>query len=284
LKSNKLTHVVWLFAILFGGCQSADVEEEIIVAKAYEYTLSLDNLEKEIPSGLHGTDSVLFVQNLINRWMQEKVMLHFSNQNLIEEEQDLDAKIEKYKNSLLIYNYQKRFIQQNLDTIVSDQEINEYYQSHLSDFELKDNIVKVMFIKLEKDSRNIREASKLMKSQKPEDKEKIKDLADRFAINYFIQDDVWLLFDDLLKEVPIKTYNQENFLKNNTFVKITDSLYTTLVQINGFRIKESVSPLSFEYDRIRHIILNKRKMMLLSKLEDDLLDKARTEGALETFN
>jgi hypothetical protein len=182
LKSNKLTHVVWLFAILFGGCQSADVEEEIIVAKAYEYTLSLDNLEKEIPSGLHGTDSVLFVQNLINRWMQEKVMLHFSNQNLIEEEQDLDAKIEKYKNSLLIYNYQKRFIQQNLDTIVSDQEINEYYQSHLSDFELKDNIVKVMFIKLEKDSRNIREASKLMKSQKPEDKEKIKDLADRFAI------------------------------------------------------------------------------------------------------
>jgi hypothetical protein len=51
-----------------------------------------------------------------------------------------------------------------------------------------------------------------------------------------------------------------------------------------FALKRVFPPLSFEYDRIRHIILNKRKMMLLSKLEDDLLDKARTEGALETFN
>jgi predicted DNA binding CopG/RHH family protein len=261
-----------------------EVEEGIIVAQAYDYKLYMQDLQQEIPSGLHGTDSILFVQNYINRWMQEKVMLYYSNQNLAEEALDLEKKIVKYRNSLLIYNYQKRFIQQNLDTIVSDQEIEEYYQSHLSDFELKDNIVKVMFIKLEKDSRNIREASKLMKSRDPEDKEKIKDLADRYAINYFIEDDVWLLFEDLLKEVPIKTYNQENFLKNNTFVKISDSLYTTLVQINGFRIKESVSPLSFEYDRIRHIILNKRKMMLLSKLENDLLDKARNEGALQTFN
>lgn len=283
MKYNRFHLLIILFVFALNSCKQ-EVEEGIIIASAYDYNLYQHDLEKVTPIALHGQDSALFVQNYINRWMQEKVLLYHSTQNLGEDEMNVDEKIEKYRNSLVIYNYQKRFIQQNLDTIVSDQEISEYYQSHIGDFELKDNIVKVMFIKLEKESRNIKEARKLLKKYDPEDKEKLQDLADRFAVNYFLEDDVWLLFDDLLKEVPIKTYNQENFLKNNKFVELTDSLYTTLILINGFRTKESSSPLSFEYERIRMIILNRRKQLLLKKLEEDILEKARNEGALIIHN
>lgn len=268
--------------LLAQSCQND--KEEQIVAVAYDYKLLAEDLAQEMPDVLHGRDSVIFVQNYINRWMQEKVLLYQSAQNLGEDEMNIEKKIEKYRNSLLIFNYQKKFVQQNLDTIVSEQEISEYYQSHLNDFELKDNIVKVMFIKFENDSRNIKEAKNILKNYSPEDKEKLVDLSNRYAINYFLEDEMWLLFDDLLKEVPLKTYNQEVFLKNNKFVEIQDSLYTTLVLFNGFRIKESVSPLSFEYDRIKSIILNKRKQLLIRQLEEDIMEKARNDGALKTFN
>lgn len=283
LKINSITFL-FAFIVLLSACQVQQEEEGEVIASAYEFKLYLSDLERDIPDGLHGNDSLLFVQNYINRWMQEKVILHSSIENLNDEDKQLEDKVEKYRNSLLIYNYHKRFIQQNLDTIVSDQEVNEYYQSHLKDFELKDNIVKVMFIKLDKESKNIKEVKKLMKSNLPEDRVKIKDLADRVAVNYFLDDEAWLLFDDLLKEVPIKTYNQESFLKNNTFFSIDDSLYTTLVKINGFQIKNSVSPLSFEYDRISSIILNKRKLMLITRLENDLMERARNEGKLKYLN
>ena len=283
MKINSISFL-FVFVILLSACQVQQEEEGEVIASAYEFKLYLSDLECDIPDGLHGNDSLLFVQNYINRWMQEKVILHSSLENLNDEDKQLEDKVEKYRNSLLIYNYHKRFIQQNLDTIVSDQEVNEYYQSHLKDFELKDNIVKVMFIKLDKESKNINEVKKLMKSNLPEDRDKIKDLADRVAVNYFLDDEAWLLFDDLLKEVPIKTYNQESFLKNNTFFSIDDSLYTTLVKINGFQIKNSVSPLSFEYDRISSIILNKRKLMLITRLENDLMERARNEGKLKYLN
>jgi len=268
--------------VILLGCRNE--KEEQIVASAYDYKLLYEDLAREVPEVLHGRDSIIFVQNYINRWMQEKVLLYQSEQNLGDDEMNIEKKIEKYRNSLLIFNYQKKFVQQNLDTIVSEQEISEYYQSHLNDFELKDNIVKVMFIKFENDSRNIKEAKNILKNYNPEDKEKLVDLSNRYAVNYFLEDEMWLLFDDLLKEVPLKTYNQEMFLKNNKFVEIQDSLYTTLVLFNGFRIKESVSPLSFEYDRIKSIILNKRKQLLIRKLEEDIMEKARNDGALKTFN
>lgn len=282
MKKNNLYFIFFLF-ILFFSCKQHE-EEKPVVASAYDYKLYLEDLEKDIPPSLKGQDSLLFVQNYVNRWMQEKAVLHYSYMNLGDEDETIKDKIEKYKNSLIIYNYQKRFIQQNLDTIVTDREISEYYQSHLKDFELKDNIVKVMFIKLENDSRNIKVARNLLKEYNSDDKDKLMDLADRFAVNYFLEDDVWLLFDDLLKEVPIKTYNQESFLKNNKFIEVSDSLYTTLVRINGFRIKESASPLSTEYERIRMIIMNKRKQLMLKKLEDDIIEKARNEGALVIYN
>lgn len=283
MKNKYLSFIFILLAILNFSCRDEKIERRII-ASAYDYNLYFDELQKQIPSSLKDEDSALFVQNYINRWMQEKAILHFSVQNMGDDEQSIEDKIEKYRNSLIIYNYQKRLIQQNLDTIVSETEIEEYYQSHQNDFELKDNIVKVVFIKLDKNSQNLKEAKNLLKNYNPEDKKKLQDLADRYAVNYFINDDVWLLFDDLIKEVPIQTYNAESFIQNNKFIEITDSLYTTIALINGFRTKESISPLSFESDRIRMIILNKRKQMLLRKLEEDIIEKARNEGALIIHN
>lgn len=283
MKKNRLYFFGFLLVLFtFGSCKS-DVEEGDKVVSAYDYALYYSDLEKVIPKGISGNDSLVFVQNYINHWMQEKVMLHFSELNLQEADLNIEQQMENFKNSLLIYQYQKRFVQQNLDTIISDEEISEYYKSHPNDFELKNNIVKVKFIKLEKESKNLKEARKILKKNNPKDVKKLYDLAERYSVNYFLDSNVWILFEDLLKEVPIKTYNHESFLKNNQYIELTDSLYTTLVRIDGFKIKESLSPLSFEYERIRMIILNKRKQALIRKLEDDIFKKAQKEGALKNY-
>lgn len=283
MKKNRLYFFGFLLVLFtFGSCKS-DVEEGDKVVSAYDYALYYSDLDKVIPKGISGNDSLVFVQNYINHWMQEKVMLHFSELNLQEADLNIEQQMENFKNSLLIYQYQKRFVQQNLDTIISDEEISEYYKSHPNDFELKNNIVKVKFIKLEKESKNLKEARKILKKNNPKDVKKLYDLAERYSVNYFLDSNVWILFEDLLKEVPIKTYNHESFLKNNQFIELTDSLYTTLVRIDGFKIKESLSPLSFEYERIRMIILNKRKQALIRKLEDDIFKKAQKEGALKNY-
>jgi hypothetical protein len=89
------------------------------------------------------------------------------------------------------------------------------------------------------------------------------------------------LFDDLLKESPIETYDKEQYLKNNRFIELTDSDYLYFVNIKGFKIKDSLSPLSFERENIRNIIRNKRKLTLIQDMQKEVYEEALNKGEIE---
>jgi len=279
-----MNRLIIAVAIVFSlsACQQEQAGDNgIAVASAYEYTLYLDDLQEVMPDNLHNEDSALFAQSYINQWLHKSVNLHFAEKNLKDIHVDFSSQIEDYRNSLLIYEYQKRLIQQHLDTVVSDQDITEYYEQHQQDFTLKKNIVQVAFLKLPNEEKaTIKEVKKLLRSFKEKDVEKLKDIADRSAVNYLLDDDMWVFFDDLVKEVPIKTYNQVSYLKNNRVVVEHDSLYTFLVRINDFKVADSVSPIEFEYDRIRSIIINIRKLELINRMKKEVFTKAQEEGEI----
>ncbi len=44
-----------------------------------------------------------------------------------------------------------------------------------------------------------------------------------------------------------------------------------------------MSPLEFETDNIRNIIINKRKLELINKMENDVYQKARNEEDIEIY-
>ena len=102
-------------------------------------------------------------------------------------------------------------------------------------------------------------------------------------MNYYLDDQNWLLFNDILKEIPINTYNQEEYLKNNRIIEIQDSVFVYLMNIKGFMIKESLSPLSFERNNIRDIIINKRKLALIENMKNDVYNNALKRGDFEVL-
>jgi len=280
---NKLLISI-LFLSLFTACQQ-QAEDKEIVAKAYDYNLYLDELKDVLPDNVHGQDSIIYAQTYINQWLFKKVELYHAEMNIKNENIDFERQIEDYRNSLLIYEYQKRLVQQKLDTVVSDGEIQEYYKNHKTDFTLKRNIVQVSFLKIPiEDKKNIAQVKKLLRSYKEEDMPKLKDIAEHIAVNYLLDDDMWIFFDDLTKEIPIKTYNQVSFLRNNRVVVEQDSLYSFLLRINDFKIADSTSPIEFEYDRIRSIIINIRKLDLIQRMEKELFLQAQEEGKVIIVN
>jgi len=270
--------IVVLFSL--SACQQQS-DDQMPVATAFEYTLYQSDLFKVLPDNVHGQDSVVIAQSYINQWLHKSVELHYATMNLKEIETDFSSQIEDYRNSLMIYEYQKRLVQQRLDTVVSDNEISDYYENHKAEFTLKRNIVQVVFLKIPTDEKKtIKQVKQLIRTYTDDDVEKLKDIADRFAVNYLIDDDIWVFFDDFVKEVPIKTYNQVSFLKNNRVVTEQDSLYTFLVRIRDFKIADSFSPIEFEWDRIRSIIINIRKLELISRMKKEVFAKAQEEGKI----
>ena len=243
----------------------------------------MEDLKGLVPFGASRDDSISIVKNYIDNWTRHKSVLHKAQANLDDDKKDVSKQLEEYRNSLITYAYETELIHQKLDTGINDGEILSFYKSHPQNFELKDNIIKVIYLKLNKKSPKLDKVKLWYKSQEKKDRESLTEYCHQYAINYYLDDNTWLLFDDLLKEIPIKTYDKEQFLQNNRNIEIEDSSLIYLVSIQGFMIKNSTSPLSFERKNIITMIMNERKLKLIDEMEHQAYEDAQKNGDVEVY-
>lgn len=260
-----------------------EVEKGKILARVFEYELYASDLNSVIPSGIAPDDSARRADNFINSWVKEKLLVHKAETNLGSEQKNVEKQLQDYRSSLIIYAYEKELVRQKLDTVVTDEMIKKYYDEHPNDFELKDNILKVVYVRVDKKAPNITKLKNLIQSERPQDRVELESYCKQFGQNYFLDDNVWLLFDDLLKEVPIETYNKELFIQNNKFVELADSASFYFVNIKGVMTRNSHSPLAFEKENIRNIILNQRKREMIEQMHTDLYKEAMENKDIEIY-
>lgn len=266
----KFIYLILVFAL--ASCINGPANRnEPVLARVYDDYLYGSELRNIIPEGTAVKDSIALVQNYVNNWIQQKLLLHKAEKNLLEKDKNFDKQLEEYRNSLVIYQFESKLISQDLDTVVSDVEIEAYYNDNIENFQLKDNIVKSYYAKFEADYPSLRKVKNFFRSNAPFARDSLEVYIERDSKLFFLEDESWILFDDLLRFVPIETYNQEAYLGNNRKIelKVEDDIY--LVCFTDFRIKEGVSPLSFEKENIRQIIINKRKLNIKKQLREDVL-------------
>jgi hypothetical protein len=282
-----LIRLLILLLVVLTACKrkpEAAGDHSAAVARVFDRYLSREDLAGIVPGHVHGADSLAIAQQYIRNWVRQQVILKNAEDNLDEEKKNVEKKLREYRNSLLTYAYERELVAQHLDTVVSDQEIGEFYEKNKSNFELKDNIIRVIYLKLSKRTPKLNKAREWYRSESPKDRKLLAEYATQYALNYYLDDESWLLFDNLVKEIPIRTYDQEQFLRNNRNIEIEDSSNIYLVSIKGFKIKNSLSPLSFETANIRSMIINQRKLALIEEIENQAYDIASKNGDIEIYS
>jgi hypothetical protein len=269
-----------IFVVFFTACNGKKDDKKNAVARVFDNYLYEEDLKEAMPANISKGDSAAFASEYIDNWIQHQLLVAKADKNLSGDEKDFSKELEDYKNSLLIYKYESQLVQQNIDTTVTEEDITKYYDANKKDFQLKENIVKVLYVKL---PRKISTAlpRQWLNSSNTADRNRLQDFCVKNAVNYYLDDESWLFFNDILKEIPINTYNQEEYLKNNRLIELQDSTYSYLMNIKGFMIKDGLSPLSFERNNIRNLILNKRKMKLIDDMKNQIYQDAVKGGDFE---
>ncbi|MBI9033866.1 MAG: hypothetical protein JEZ03_05285 [Bacteroidales bacterium] len=253
------------------------------VARVGDRYLYDSEIAQVMPKGLASRDSISLSRKYINDWIKLQLILQKANNNLPADQLDFSQQLETYKNSLIRYKYENVLIRQRLDPIVSDTEIESYYATNKDNFLLKSDIVIVNFVQLSQDSaKYIPLIKDLLFSDPQENKDELENLCKLHATDYFLEDN-WITFNDLLNNIPITTYNQTNYLANNNRIVYSDSISDFLIHIIDYKIKEESSPLKFEKDNIHNIIVNKRKLELIKKMESDIFDQAMKNNEIEIY-
>lgn len=283
---TKLNHYILLsFLILMvSSCQLFEKnKEQKAIARVNDKYLYPDELVGIIPQKSTPEDSVTIANNYIQKWIKENLMLAKAELNLKESQKDFKKQLDDYRNTLIIYTYQEEMISQRLDTLVLAQEIKEYYDNNKHNFNLKDDIVKVRYIKVAKNAPQLKKIKKLYRSTKEEDQKKLSDYVHQFAEKFHLNEDEWILFDEVLKEVPLEVSNKRDYLKNIKNVETEDSLSYYFVHIKDYKLESDVAPLTFERYNIKNIILNKRKLELINEIKKDLYQEAILKKEFEIY-
>lgn len=258
-------------------------KSERVLARVYDDYLYESDLATIVAPGTTPRDSAALTKSFIDSWVRQKLLIRQAENNLSENQMDFTKQLENYKNSLIIFEYEYALVKQKLDTNVTDEAIESYYTANQANFLLKENIVQVRYVKIPKKTTNMKQIKTLLTSDKSEDKTTLSELAEKYAADYYLDDESWLLFSEVMNQIPIKTYNQEEFLKNHRDVEVQDSVYFYFVRFKDFKIKEGISPLSYEKDRVKNIILNKRKIELIDKMHQDVYDQALAKKNFEVY-
>jgi len=246
-----------------------------VVARAGDHKLHLSELEKYIPQGVSSEDSTKLARQYIDAWAQELLLLDMADEQLSPAEKDVSAELEDYRRTLLKYRYEQLYINQRLDTLITAEEVNNFYKENSALFRLERPIVKARYLLIPADSKSIKNLRKLMASEDEAEVMEAANLASTTAIKYVDQADTWMDALSLAREMGIEYQKLLSGIRNQ-FMEYTDENGILHLAYLAEQVPEGkTAPLEYCEDRIRELILSARKHALEESLEQDVLEDAR---------
>ncbi len=274
---KKIVFVSVFFLLIF-SCKEEESHKEAIARVNNTYLYEKDFIES-LPNAYTTEDSILFRSNYINSWAREQLLLQKAKLN-IDTKEEIDKMVSDYKKELLIDKYKEALLKQNLDTAVTAEDIDSYYEQNKKIYKLNEELLKLKYIYFTKDISDRKELIKLFKSDLYEDKELLEQEKLKF-ISSNLNDSIWISYKDVLLKLPF--LSDEKKLKKINFLQKEDSIGVYLVAVKDVLHRNDIAPESYVEPVIKQMILHKRKLQLIKEIEKTLLEDATKNKEFETF-
>ncbi len=196
---------------------------------------------------------------------------------------EIEEQLQETRLNLVVYEYQRMMMLQNMDTVISQEELEKYYSENENSFVLTSNIVKALFIKLPVETPNISRIKLLARSNNQKDFQELESLCYQFAEKFDDFKEQWITLDRLSFEMKEDISDQENFLKRKTFYETSDSASVYLIAINDYRLRGSLSPFEYVREDIKRVIWNNRRIGFIQELENGIYNEALKENSFKIY-
>lgn len=246
-------------------------EEDLLLAEVHGRQLHMSDARSILSPQLSPEDSISRLRAFVQLWVNEAVLLHEAEQRL-GAGIDLDDLVRDYRNSLLISNYEKNIVETQVDTVISQQELQEYYQRNKDQYQLERPIVRGYFVKIDRQVDSLADFRSWWDSRDSTDFEKLANFSTRNADVFLLEDSTWYTVNDIEGLMPPGTLQSQN-MKPNTSLRFTDDDYEYYLRITESVLSKEIAPLSYIREQAVRYIMHKRKLELLEGIKQDLYQK-----------
>ena len=250
------------------------------VNEEYLYASDIQSLTK----GLKGKDSLDVLKNYADSWVRKKMLLQKAIDNIPEDDLGITKKVEDYRETLLLYEYEKALINQKLDTAIKQQELNDWYEKLKNDFPLQHDVYLLFFIKLKKDAPDLEQARKWI--SKPKDEEELRKLegyCKEYATSYVMDNGMWYEAENILKNFPVSEGDMSLLTGAKSFREFKTDDGSWFIKIADAIKKDEPAPLEFIRDQMVRAIIEKRRLKLVEKIYDKIYQDGLKSKSFEVL-
>ena len=271
-----------IILLLICSCDLPTNEESNAVARVGEDFLFVSEIEDQI--GPNGSDSIQITRRTINEWAEELLYLKKAEINLSSrEKKGLEELVSTYRNDLYVKTYKDKAIQSQLDSIVEKEEIESYFEQNKLNFKTNKDLMRGRYVRVRNENYNLRSIRKSIRRFNEDDKVFLDSIALQFT-TYSLNDSIWVQASQFFNRLPsISEKRYKNFLKNDTFFELQDSLEVYLVVVEEVVLRNDLAPLDYVAPTLNQILINKRKLELMRQLDREIIEEGLRQNIYEVY-
>ena len=282
---NRICLIIWT-GLLLSSCGRfiKDDVENPVVARVGNVFLYAEDINKLLPEDITPQDSAALVTNYINNWAIKQLLLTKAEINLPEDQLlEFEDLVSDYRMDLYTRAYREALVLQAQDTTVTASQLQTIYEKEKENFKLKEKLVQLRFVELPLQFLNKDEVSERLQRFDEDDLYYLDSIGVQFRKLNF-NDSLWVPLERVMEEIPPLTYdNESQYLKKSQFFELEDSMAVYLGIVNDVMEPNEIAPLPYVEPTIKQILLNRRKLEYLRKLETELIDEATKDKTFEVY-
>ncbi len=278
-----------LFGSLFLGCQApVDHHGRTLVVSVGNAWLYEDDLDAMIPQGLlaeakSDSDSLVITNRYVNHWIDAQILLQQAEKN-VPNSKDIDNMVQAYRTSLLMNAYQKELFMQKVDTVCTEEQMKDFYDSHGDDYTLSYPIVRGMMLKVPLSAPKLYQVRRWMKTVDSESADNLDKYSLAHAVKFEYFADSWVPLADVMSMVPLQTKDPVEYLKKKPQIEIKDSVAIYFLHITEVQTRGQVMPFDMATSYIKKDLLHARMIQLMDTMRQTLKVKALKEKKIIYYN
>ena len=272
------------FLVIFSCDLALKPNSQDSIARVNSSFLTLDDIDAALFEGLSQQDSLIQIQNIINNWATEQLLQDGARINLEAKQQsEFEILVQQYKSDLYKSAYLEALVKQNLDTTITNQELEEVYNQNKELFVLKEDLIKLRYINHDKNLPNSNEIKRRFRRYNAEDRTVLDTISLQFN-SFFLNDSVWIKSSQVISKIkPLKKGFNKVLLKKINFIQLKDSLGLYLMEVKDLLEIGSQAPMAYALPTLKQIIINKRKLKLVNQLKSEIVDDAIKNKKFEIY-
>ena len=225
----------FLLAVLFSSCQwfTSKENKNNSIARVGKNYLSKSDIQSIVPAGSSKEDSIIIIRSFIDKWATQKLLIDAAERNLNDKKKnELNALIKQYKIDLYTNAYIDEVVKQTVDTVVSIDELKEYYKLNKENFKTNGLLVKLRYINLPYNNPKLSTIRDKFFNFNQKDKKYLEANTLQYK-NYALNDTVWVEMSQVYEKLPIITPdNRDEYILAGKKIQVRSQNDLYLIKIS----------------------------------------------------